>query len=314
MRLWLLIVLGLVAACGPEAVLKQDTTESDAVCCEISERPSCGCFSLGGSVANGCGGTLCDAPPLGWERVIDTNGCPMWVCGFGEPCGAGSCLPWSRDTGSPPDTSEDIAPEVADDAGPDSQVDVAADASPTEDDAPDIADIGSDDAKPAAPCTTTRDCALDQVCRDGHCGADACSSPSDCPRDHGCPVAGPGPAPRVCAASCDTDDECRPGESCKQFIEGRYCGRSGNDGSGSACADFAACRDELVCLPWAGGYCALAGCADNADCESGTWCIAETEGEVCAQGCVSTPCRESEGYLCVLSPTLGGIDRFVCVP
>jgi hypothetical protein len=249
----------------------------------------------------------------------------MWVCDSSEPCGTGSCYPpWRPDTSpdvgvdtdSPPE--EDVIAEVVADAGPDIQVEVVPDASsdtsPPEDVATEVDDAVSDDADTGALCTTTRDCALDYVCRDGHCETNVCMSTSDCPADHGCPVAGPDAAPQVCAASCSNDDACRTGESCKRFVEGRHCGRRGNGVSGSACADSAACRGELTCLPWIGGYCARAGCGDNADCEAGTWCVAEAGIEVCAQSCVSISCRESEGHECVLRPTIGGTDRFVCLP
>jgi hypothetical protein len=160
-------------------------------------------------------------------------------------------------------------------------------------------------------CTTTMDCPLDTVCN-ASCVADTCIAEGDCPSNHGCPIAGPAAAPRHCGAACNDPADCRAGEQCKSFASGRFCARGGTRPTGNACTSVADCAGEAACLDWPGGYCAEAGCTDNTDCVAGTWCV---DGlGVCAQGCVSDACREAEGYTCTLSPTLGGIERFVCVP
>lgn len=84
-------------------------------CCPIAPFPECGCFDLGGSPdqPGGCS-SVCDAPPVGWERTTDENGCPEWTGG-----GAGSCL---IDPDADAGPSDDV--EVVDDAdaGPDGDV------------------------------------------------------------------------------------------------------------------------------------------------------------------------------------------------
>jgi hypothetical protein len=181
-----------------------------------------------------------------------------------------------------------------------------------------VGDAATTDADPDASnpdagtsCLSTNDCPLDTVC-DRTCVADGCTSAADCPSAHACPIAGPAGAGRHCGATCSGDPDCRAEERCKGFPSGRSCARSGSLSAGSACASFADCAAESACLDWPGGYCAEAGCTDNADCANGTWCVAGLG--VCALACVSVSCREAEGYSCTLSPTLGGIDRFVCVP
>jgi hypothetical protein len=98
MRILISVVASVVLACGdsnggrdatvPDATADADASEAETSdpCCPIAEAPSCDCFQLGGSVVDGCH-ALCDAPPVGWTRSTDDNGCPIWVGG-----GAGSCL------------------------------------------------------------------------------------------------------------------------------------------------------------------------------------------------------------------------------
>jgi len=86
----LLLLVPLSACSGDDPVAATDT------CCPIAT-PSCGCFATGGS---GICSSLCDAPPVGWSRSTDENGCPIWE---GGPPGGSSCLPG-------PDTSDaDVA-------------------------------------------------------------------------------------------------------------------------------------------------------------------------------------------------------------
>ena len=163
-------------------------------------------------------------------------------------------------------------------------------------------------------CTDTGECPLGTVCEGGSCASDACTSASECPAAHSCPTAGPSGAARHCAASCTVNSDCRDREACKRFVDGLGCGRTGGGANGASCASFADCGGQRTCVGWPGGYCARAACTSNADCETGTWCVTEGGLNVCALSCVSASCREAEGYACEFLPTLGGTERFVCVP
>ncbi|MFO0746110.1 MAG: hypothetical protein U1F43_10610 [Myxococcota bacterium] len=117
-----------------------------AECCPI-ESPSCGCFALGGSASQvgGCR-TICDAPPVGWTRGVDENGCAVWK---GGP--SGSCLPTDVTQPSPDagaetvDSSSDAAAETVDDTA------VAPDAP----DAVDVADANDSEVADVADAADT---------------------------------------------------------------------------------------------------------------------------------------------------------------
>ncbi len=161
-------------------------------------------------------------------------------------------------------------------------------------------------------CASTFTCPPDEVCEGASCSSDACTTNADCPAMHSCPTAGPEGTPRHCAASCTVNSECRSVEACKWFIEGRGCARRGSGANGDACASYAECGGQRACLPWPGGYCARASCSSNADCEDGTFCVSSGGINVCALHCVTTNCRS--GYRCAYLPTMGDVNRFVCVP
>lgn len=163
-------------------------------------------------------------------------------------------------------------------------------------------------------CSSTSDCLVGLVCDGGSCASDACASSADCPAMHSCPTWGPSGAARHCAESCTFNADCRAGEACKWFVEGRGCGPTGGGSNGASCASASDCGGQRTCVAWSGGYCARAACTSNANCETGTWCVSEGGVNVCALSCVSLPCREAEGYTCDFRPTIGGTDRFVCVP
>lgn len=165
-----------------------------------------------------------------------------------------------------------------------------------------------------AACGSTADCPLGTVCRSGSCGPAACTSSGDCPPDHSCPSALPPGAEAQCAAACTVNRDCRDREACKRFVSGRGCGATGSGANGASCTSSSDCGGQRTCLDWPGGYCARASCTTNDDCETGTWCIERGGVRACALSCVSLPCREAEGYRCEFLPTLGGTDRFVCVP
>lgn len=161
-------------------------------------------------------------------------------------------------------------------------------------------------------CAGSLECPADTVCDTGMCRDDRCMP--GCPAMHSCVAGGPAPAESRCGEACTVNEDCRSEQACKFFPEGRFCGRRGSGSNGDACASFASCGGQRACLDWAGGYCARAGCTSNTDCETGTWCVAHGGRNVCALSCVSLSCRESEGYSCEFVPTMGGTDRFVCLP
>ncbi|MBX3268859.1 MAG: hypothetical protein KF729_01275 [Sandaracinaceae bacterium] len=163
-------------------------------------------------------------------------------------------------------------------------------------------------------CASSLACPADTVCDAGACRDDRCMGSPGCPAMHQCVQGGPIPAAPRCGAVCTINADCRSEQACKWFPEGRFCGRRGSAQNGDACTSFAVCGGQRACLGWPGGYCARAGCTDNADCEAGTWCVARGGTNVCALSCVSASCRDAEGYSCEFLPTLGGTQRFVCVP
>jgi hypothetical protein len=63
-------------------------------CCPIGQ-PSCNCFPVGGSRRSGLCTSICDAPPTGWRRTNDQNGCPVLV----QDQPTGSCLQPPHDAG-----------------------------------------------------------------------------------------------------------------------------------------------------------------------------------------------------------------------
>lgn len=165
-----------------------------------------------------------------------------------------------------------------------------------------------------AGCASTAECPLGTVCASGSCAPDACTSDADCPSGHSCPSGLPAGADRRCASACTVNGECRDREACKRFVGGRGCGATGSGGNGASCGSSTDCGGQRTCVSWPGGYCARASCASNDDCETGTWCVSRGGLNVCALSCVSASCREAEGYTCDFLPTLGGTERFVCVP
>lgn len=81
----------------PDAGGDAPDVDADPLCCPIASEPSCDCFDIGGSAANGCQG-VCDAAPGGWVLGTDDAGCPQWQGG-----GSDSCL-------QPPDPCDGIVP------------------------------------------------------------------------------------------------------------------------------------------------------------------------------------------------------------
>lgn len=166
-------------------------------------------------------------------------------------------------------------------------------------------------------CTDTSACPSGTVCNAGSCVNETCTSMSMCPPGHLCPTTGPTGATRWCADGCTVNADCRTGEACKWYVEGRGCGRTGSGANGDPCTNATACGGQRTCVGWPGGFCARARCTSNADCEGGTFCIAEGGINVCAVDCPTLeddPCRYGEGYDCQYRPTLGGSSQWVCVP
>lgn len=178
--------------------------------------------------------------------------------------------------------------------------------------------IGSVTVTEDSSCSSSADCPLAEVCNSGSCESRVCSGPS-CPSMHICPDAGEFAWPSECGEECTVNSDCRTGESCKRFWEGRYCGRKGEGLNGAACDNFWDCNGQRACIPWPNGACVRAGCTTSSDCETGSYCVDSGEGfNVCAISCVSSDdvCRLAEGYECSFENEIGRDpgSRFVCVP
>lgn len=170
---------------------------------------------------------------------------------------------------------------------------------------------------PIETCSATWECATGRVCaNNGTCQSDICTEAASCPAMHLCPTYGAGAAVRHCGLSCGVNSDCRAGEACKWFPEGRACGLRGSSANGAACADATACGGQRACVPWMGGYCARVGCRSNADCETGTYCVASGSMNICVLECESDldRCRTAEGYVCDVVADVAGEIQFACVP
>jgi hypothetical protein len=163
-------------------------------------------------------------------------------------------------------------------------------------------------------CTSTLGCPAGTVCDGGVCEDATCTSPATCPSTFACPVAGPGSAPRDCAAPCTVNTDCRASEACKWFAEGRFCAARGAAANGAACTTYADCGGQRACLATTGGYCARAGCASNADCETGTFCARVGGVNACAVSCLASDSVCRTGYACRSVTDLGGTSQRLCVP
>ena len=176
-----------------------------------------------------------------------------------------------------------------------------------------LADIS---LEPLASCTMDSECPEGTVCVAGECGDGSCSAPDQCTEERLCPVANPTVESAVCSGGCEINGDCRPGEACKWFVEGRACGDRGDGANGDACTSFADCGGQRTCVNWPGGYCARASCATSSDCESGTHCVAVGGLNVCVLDCLvsDSVCRLDAGYICDLVEVEGGDLEFACVP
>ncbi len=167
----------------------------------------------------------------------------------------------------------------------------------------------------ASGCTSTAACPLGMVCASGSCRSDDCTSMAMCPPSHLCPDPGPSTAASDCSASCTVSADCRTGEGCKWFPEGRACAVRGAGDNGAACSSFRDCNGQRACVDWPGGYCARAGCTNNGDCETGTYCVARGGVNVCALDCTTDTSRcRSPSYTCRFVVDVGSVSRRVCVP
>lgn len=177
--------------------------------------------------------------------------------------------------------------------------------------------LGTVELSPAGPaCSATRDCAAGQVCSSGSCISDDCTpgAGASCPAMHVCPDLGSASGPSDCATSCLVNADCRSGEACKWFAEGRGCARTGSGALGAACASFRDCSAQRTCVDLPGGFCTRAGCARNAECETGTFC-AEVDGvRACALDCSTDMARCRSGYSCRAVTDVAGASRFACAP
>ena len=175
--------------------------------------------------------------------------------------------------------------------------------------------IGEMEFSPIGDCLSTYDCPNFHVCAAGSCVSDLCEVSQPCPSGHICEPAGPEQSYSYCVADCSQDSDCRSGEACKYFAEGRGCAVKGTASLGDACVYFEDCAGQRACYPWPGGYCARLGCSSDADCEDDAFCAQVDEQSVCLQACVSgDECRLTEGYSCAEATPVAGGSRMACVP
>jgi hypothetical protein len=166
-----------------------------------------------------------------------------------------------------------------------------------------------------ATCTSTLGCPAGQICDTGACRSGTCTTASMCPATYLCPDAGPGTGASTCGASCTVNGDCRSGEACKRFPEGRACEAFGTGANGASCASFADCGGQRACLDWPGGYCARARCMADSDCETGTFCVTVAGGtNVCSLDCTTDATRCHAGITCRAITGVGGTPRHVCAP
>ncbi len=137
---------------------------------------------------------------------------------------------------------------------------------------------------------------------------------ASCPAMHLCPDPGPASGASDCAASCVVNADCRAGEACKWFAEGRGCARTGAGALGATCSSFRDCGVQRTCVDWPGGFCTRAGCTRNSDCESGTSCADVGGVRACALDCSTDMGRCRSGYTCRSITDVSGSSRFVCAP
>lgn len=171
------------------------------------------------------------------------------------------------------------------------------------------------DITPSASCSTDRDCPLETMCRESSCLSNLCGPTNPCPETHLCPWLDNDLDVAECGVTCETNGDCRDGEACKWFEEGRACGATGSGLNGDACSTYADCGGQRSCIFYVNGYCARMGCESHDDCESDTRCI-ETGGVgICLKDCLMSDnlCRLDEGYTC--EHTVDGEDRsqWVCM-
>jgi len=168
----------------------------------------------------------------------------------------------------------------------------------------------------ATPCQVEKDCPLGTSCWSGSCVEALCRDAGDCPPEAGCPLAGPETQASLCGIPCGKNADCRDGEACKFFLEGRFCGIRGSGANGASCETFLDCGGQRACLPWPRGYCARAACARNGDCESGTWCVQASGLLACLLACDAdaSACRQADGYACRTLADSEGASRKVCAP
>ena len=131
-------------------------------------------------------------------------------------------------------------------------------------------------------CDSSTECPLGQYCDGGGvCTSNACQS--NCEAGHSCisPIAGRVPMNEsgTCAPICQSNQECRQGESCKAFESyTSRCALSGTGQIAQPCQSFSDCSGKMICLPAPGGYCAAAGCRSDSECSSDAICDSTVGG------------------------------------
>lgn len=168
-------------------------------------------------------------------------------------------------------------------------------------------------AADVASCADTGECPIGTVCAGGTCSDPVCDGADACPVDHLCPTVGPGDPARSCAQSCNSTADCRAGETCKRFPEGRACAVAGRGATGDPCSDASDCAGDRACLDVPDGMCAAAGC-ERSDCGPSDVCVELAGVWACARDCAlgSFLCRPSQ--TCAVRDDPSDSPVFACVP
>ena len=160
--------------------------------------------------------------------------------------------------------------------------------------------------EPQAPRTTTVGTACTS---DADCGAGDCLTGPDWP-DGYCTVncdEDCGDAvcldQTICAARCNSDDECRSGYMCDNVgaAASRVCVVASGAPDGEACAGDTDCAGGSCITDWDGGYCTTVGCTNYVDCArqgNENRCLQNPRGDnFCVRICEQdSECRP--GFVC----------------
>ena len=202
-----------------------------------------------------------------------------------------------------------VVPDVGQpEPGPDPLPEAVADAPDdgTSEATPEVLDILPDVAAPEVfpggvigmKCKLDADCTgadFEGVCLDwvkGYCSVLGCSTGSPCPDGSVCLAMTSNDA--ACAASCETDADCRVGDgyACKSVPDPtgtlvHVCYQVKlKGGPGDGCKGPQDCAGAAGCLTnFAGGYCAQLQCDTDASCPADTHCVKLNKTSTCLKAC-----------------------------